>query len=34
MTAPLPLPEAPSSLLAGDQWQISVYRTYRCGELR
>ena len=27
MTAPLPLPEAPSSFLDGDQWQIGVYRT-------
>ena len=27
MTAPLPLPAAPSSFLAGDQWQLGVYRT-------
>ena len=27
MTAPLSLPAAPSSFLAGDQWQIGVYRT-------
>lgn len=27
MTAALPLPEAPSSFLVGDEWQIGVYRT-------